>query len=87
VTSPLPNILITGAGIGLGIGICLSRALGEGGGLLLARPPGLPQLGLELFHLGAKLIELTDLKPVQIDKFLAGGRLGIHDESFTRPSV
>ena len=66
------------------LGVGLGRALGEGGGLPLARPPGLLQLGLEPFHLGAELVDLTGLTPGQVDEFLVGGRLAIHDGSFTR---
>ena len=35
------------------LGVGLGRPLGKGGGLPFARPPGLLQLGLEPFHLGA----------------------------------
>lgn len=69
------------------LGIGLGCPLGEGGGLTLPGPLGLLQLGLEPFHLGAKLLDLAGLTPGQIDKFLVCGRFGIHDESFTRQAA
>ena len=66
------------------LGVGLGRPLGEGGGLPLARPPGLLQLGLEPFHLGAQLVDLAGLTPGQIEEFVVGGWLAIHDGGFTR---
>jgi hypothetical protein len=44
--------------------------LGEGSGLSLARSSGLLQFGLEPFHLGAEVINLTGLPSGQIEEFL-----------------
>lgn len=53
------------------LGIGRGRPLGEGGGLTLPGPLGLLQLGLEPFHLDAKLLDLAGLTPGRIEKFLS----------------
>src|SRR5213080_3262043 len=63
----MPGLASRSLGAGLG------RPLGEGGGLTLARPPGLLQLGLEPSHLGAQLLDLPGLPPDQVEKVIVGG--------------
>ena len=66
------------------LGVGLGRPLGEGGGLPLARPPGLLQLGLEPLHLGAQLVDLPGLPPGQVEEFVVGGwPSAIHNGGFT----
>jgi hypothetical protein len=66
------------------LGLGLGRTFGEGGGLALPRPPGLLQLRLESLHLGAQLVDLAGLPPGQVEEFVVGGCLVIHDVGFTR---
>jgi len=65
-------------------GVGRGRPPGEGGGLPLPRPPGVLQFRLEPFHLDAQFIELPGLTPGQVEEFVVGGCLAIHDGSFTR---
>ena len=75
----VPRLAPRSFGMGLGL------PFGEGGGLSLARPPGLLQLGLQPFHLGTQLVDLAGLPPGQVEEFVVGGWLAIHGGCFTQP--